>query len=233
MNKLRKLTVVIAMVACIALFSGVASATPACSSVTGVTIATELNPLGSPSTFECSAGGLVFDMFSLNAPNPTPGIDQGFQINGVSVVGGAVNLLFQLTPGLANTTGITIFYRVSGYQIGFDVELGGNPVSRIIEDVCRVQFTGISGVCVDPNPATPANENILASYTANNNTISGFLPFTQPVTVAYFKKDLSVAGNGSFSDFVNSHHVPEPGTYAMMGVGLLGLAFLKRKRTTN
>jgi hypothetical protein len=224
MNKLfNELSIVIALLVCMSLFSGVASATHlSCSSQIGATVATQANSLisGTPSGFECNDGGLQFDQFFMNA-----GTTQAVKLSGVNFGGGAVSLSFQLDPTLSSTNGFTFFYRVTGFQAGFTVGLGGTPVSYISEEVCSVPFQGMSGVC-------PLG-NLIGKYTATTNQSSGFVAFQVPVNQAYFKLDLSVNGSGAFAEFDHGHEIPEPGTYAMMGAGLIGLAFLKRKRTNS
>lgn len=209
------------LVMMLAFASTSAWATPACSTVLGTDVLT--------GGFECSAGALSFSNF-YTIGGAAAGVAQ-IKISAVTEAPGDVLLSFQFVPALFNG-GFTFFYTVTGpmgmHQL-YNLN-GGQPTSIIAEQACDEAWTG---------------QACLGTVVAFNTTIVPGTPIATsnwfgPLNEYFVKKDISTfpLGQGStaisaISDFQNGHRyepVPEPGTYALMGAGLLGLALYRRRR---
>jgi hypothetical protein len=89
-------------------------------------------------------------------------------------------------------------------------------------------------------------EVVCATPTTPGGTCSGGSPLTtllvesgqnlesatfNPVTTVYIFKDIKVEKPGDLTSFSQSFHtVPEPGVFALSGIGLLALGVLRRSR---
>ena len=59
--------------------------------------------------------------------------------------------------------------------------------------------------------------------------IAGFDEVFFPAeTEVFISKDINVPDGSTLSDFTNSHHVPEPATFLLMGSGLFALGLMRR-----
>jgi hypothetical protein len=224
MTNLKTLIRVFAMLACAALLSGIASATTLQIQFLGFDF-----QYGTDGTngFICSGGGGACAVDTLGLVDFLEGgVSQGSIGSGVSMVSVSFDLVGEMPlSGGSLPVGFGIF----------DLDFGG--VNFLLIDVSGGTLT-----------YSPGGGGITASLTGSAIGGSIFLqnlPFSlqigDPLTVSFsgsevaglgvgaddgFLTSLSVSGTGE----VSGESVPEPGTYALMGAGLLGLAFLRRKK---
>lgn len=213
---LRMISSILAIALMFTLSLATASATPSDCTL-GTTDVLTLNPEGC----ELQSGDLLFNNFMVSDNNPSYVYEIG--ING-SYSGGPHNeLRFTVAPAFGPAD-VILSYKVTSFGTGVDSMLGTyhGPVS-VTEVVCRVE--PVNGIC-------PQNEreNSLLVYPGEE---SAMFMFESPLMQYWVIKDVSIPRGASMSDFSNSHHtgeVPEPETFALMGAGLIGFAFLKRRR---
>jgi hypothetical protein len=182
------------------------------------------------SSFTC--GGLSFSNFSEvdagGSSTPTPWTGY-FNLVTAGAGGGVVNLGFNpnLTPTTTATSDLWFFFTVSG--AGLDqVDLSVNGVgASVSETICSAAFTA-NGTCTGTVLTSLGN-------TGATNKLSGTFG---PVSTIYIFKDIKVGGVGTdpghLTSIGQSFHatttVPEPATLSMMGLGLLGLGLIGRRR---
>ncbi len=91
-------------------------------------------------------------------------------------------------------------------------------------DNYTVLYSGSSPLLAN---ALIANDNLVAG----NTTTSGFsYVLTVGATYAFVTTGLTNASAGSYSDAITLSAVPEPGTWTMMGAGLVGLVVVQQLR---
>jgi hypothetical protein len=200
---------ILAVVVVLTLIVGTAAATPVCTSGTNVL------SLGT-----CQFGGLTFSGWGVagaGLTSVTVFFGQNSSVSGSTVY---VNFQVQHQPSPVQAADILLSYTVSGLLLGVDLFLGTHvPPVTIIENVCAVPF--VQGSC-------PAG-NLLASYSVNTlNPINA--AFFAPHQTVYIVKDIQMGPGAAISDFTNSHHVPEPVTLSLTGLGLLAAGWLGRRR---
>jgi hypothetical protein len=206
---------ILAVVVVLTLIVGTAAATPFCiSGPTGVNVLELPDP--------CQFGGLTFfgwNVFGAGLTSVTV-----FFGTGSNVSGSTVNVSFQLSyapiPPPAGAD-ILLSYAVSGLLLGVDLVLGtfDGPVA-IIENVCAVPFQ--QGGCPD--------DNLLATLSVHPAKRRDE-KFFAPHQTIYIRKDIVFGSEGGLiTDFTNSHHVPEPVTLSLTGLGLLAAGWLGRRR---
>ena len=162
----------------------------------------------------CFLDNLVFDTFKVSSA--PPGGQVFVSATGTGVFGDWVNLGFQLTQPGSLPGDIILEYRVSGYINGVDNFHNGVDV-RIQEIVCAVPY--VNGNC--------PNGNVLANFVNPPTTSASF----DPQASVYIQKDIQLNTQNAFiSSFTNSHHVPEPATFALLGGGLVAFALFRRRR---
>jgi len=222
---------------------GTLSATPMnCATTPPVTVATVTNnyttpPTGSP-TITC--GPLVFSNFQ--AVSADSGTSLGLQFDYVSPATwdpstGTVSLSFNpnfsvpMSPGVED---IHLFFDVTDTAgssiIGVDGTIGGTN-AHYTEYACAGAGgynPPTSGPC---GGNTPLASFTIFSYPATNNQPVITIPANTSIGVF---KDIQAAGPGALTSFGQTFEVsttiPEPATFAMLGGGLLLLAFARRKK---
>ena len=169
----------------------------------------------------CDFGGLTFSNWDVDVAGFTSATV--FWGSGSAVTPTGVNVEFQVTTDpLAAPAGggdIILRYMVSGSLLGVDLMLGSSFGGvGIIEDVCA------------DDPQVGGCGTTLAQLSVINGVNStDSATFGSPVTQAWITKDIQLNEGGRISDFINSHEIPEPMTYLLMGSGLLALGLLRRK----
>jgi hypothetical protein len=200
--------------------SSVGSAATLCTSLLG----TDVTTIGS-----CSIGNVTFSNFQIiSAVNITPTVVLGA---GTGSNSGGYFLGFQLSHVPQQTQAGADFilgYEVWGPTSGIEMFLGNASNMGITEVACTNPFAGPAGTtCLVP-PA--ASYTINVSRPAPPGTTFASATFPTMLPHVYIQKDLSFGANGSISDFINGHTIPEPTTSLLMGTALLGLALLRKRR---
>lgn len=182
--------------------------------------------------FSCTLAPLTFSNFTV-----TPG--SGFTAATIGIIGGGTglnngdaNIEFQIGGlqgtgnNVANGTGdVLLTYVVTGGLIGLDLNLQATPLTSggsmtIFETACTVAF--VSGSC---GGTTLANFSVTSTGNNASNQQLFSSSWSGPV---YIKKDIQFNG-ASASEFNNSQIVPEPMTFSLLGLGLLGVGLVGRR----
>jgi hypothetical protein len=166
-------------------------------------------------------GGLEFNIRPISRLKVPIGLVQNLSA-GTGVSGDEVILGFQFTPG-AGPLDISLLVSGSPAIEGGDVSLGlrsGSPT--ITEDLCNVAFTS-GGNC---------SGTLLAIMANSTNPFIAWAPFA-PQSLIVIGKGISIPSGSSVTDLTNSQVVPEPGTLALFGSGLIGIAGLIRRKLTS
>ena len=175
--------------------------------------------------FSCSLDGLTFSAFNV-LPN-TGEID----LFSASVNGNDVSLNFNpfLGIGQTNLTDLHFTFTVSGPVTGADLS-ASIAGATIGETICS---TSPAEACTGTT-LFAAQVHSLENADCQGNTGVGTIVcnFGGGVNTAYVFKDIGIAQGGSLTSFTESFYtgVPEPMTLSMMGVGLLGLSLISRRR---
>ncbi len=153
-------------------------------------------------------------------------------LNNVATINAFATTLENVVRPFSGQTGISgglLASRTSFVNNGFEgnrlvIDVSGDGVENVSTDAnVRAQRDAAfaSGIVINGLPIGPAS---LATYYTNNIITSN--GFTLPVsTFAGFE---SAINQKLFREL--GGEVPEPGTYAMMGLGLMGLAYFRRKQ---
>ncbi len=207
---MKKILGCLAVLAAVSFSGSVARAASACTIGENVLVA----------SFSCSIGGLTFQNFSSTNDNSTLGVTiQTVTSNGFTL---SPNLPTNGTPPLND---INVQFEVLGGVNGIGLSLNGNSSSFVTETVCDAAGLTTpygSGVCVDPQ---------LAFLTAFGGGGLKSVSFSTANPIWIFK-DINDGGAAlsEVTQIYTSSTVPEPMTLSMMGVGLLGLSLISRRR---
>ncbi|MBN8730032.1 MAG: PEP-CTERM sorting domain-containing protein [Acidobacteria bacterium] len=171
--------------------------------------------------------------------------DQGL-ISGIAVIndGGQYGLAFFGSFGAPPTIAPKLAYSVQVMDPNMVISQANFTVPFLNNQGGNIFLTEnfYSQVYANPFTSPAPGGTFLGSMpqpTCANGSCLASLAFDPGVTFLYAVKDLSLRasdGNSiSFSVFTQSYEqvgnqVPEPGTYALMGAGLIGLAFLRRRK---
>jgi len=123
--------------------------------------------------------------------------------------------LFTLTPDWAG-------WAAGSAAVGI-TNMSGTLMPNV--DITNIEFFVVDGPDRNPLPTT-FNDGAITFY-PNSSLMAGSYGFTVTGTVAANVPAGSYAGNLSVTP------VPEPATYAMLGVGIGLLAFTARRKTNN
>ena len=174
------------------------------------------------SGFSCSIGSLTFENFSSTNYNNTDTHGNVFLDIGTVTSNGFTLQTILPTNGTTSFNDVNLQFEVAGGVSGVGLSLNGAPTAFVTENVCKTQQSAGSGNC------TPGN--LLAYLTAygNNGVSTASFSTTDPIWIF---KDISDGGFPmSETTQIYTSGVPEPMTLSMMGVGLLGLGLISRRR---
>jgi len=198
------------------LLASLASAAPC-------TLGADVTSLGT-----CDFGGLTFSDWGVQVAGGATAI---ILFGAGSNVGadGTVYVRFQVGTNpspVPSFTDILLNYSVTGGVIGVDMFLGTHSGSvTITENVCAVAF--VQGACPNGQSLLPGGLVVSNQNTINQASLTG------SAATIYIQKDIQMQAGSTLSDFTNSHEVPEPMTFLLMGSGLLGLGLLRRRMSGN
>lgn len=211
---MKKILPCLAILAAVSFSGSVAKAATACS--VGANVLT--------AGFSCSVGGLTFSNFTSTNDNSSLGITiQTVNSDGFTL---SPNLPTNGNPSLND---INLQFKVAGGVTGVGLSLNGVSSAFVTERVCDANGFGApgSGICADGNT--------LAFLTAFGGGLPKSVTFATADPIWIFK-DIN-DGGAALSEvtqvYTSSSTVPEPMTLSMMGVGLLGLSLISRRRKKN
>ena len=126
---------------------------------------------------------------------------------------------------------LRITYEVSGPSTGVNNTFNAaTPGVTIIETVCDSKgITAGGGSCLGSSLGQIINNKFIGTQTLTFASLQSDIWIIKDITGSYFNTD----GTIGISDFTNSSEtspVPEPMTLSMMGVGLLGLSLISRRK---
>jgi hypothetical protein len=185
-----------------------------------------------PDTCSVIGSGLIFSTFGVTSTSGTaPTIGIGSPDDGTGVAGSDTDIVFSVSGGIGlDDTFLT--YEVTGGLLGLDMSFEAAAASSsasvtITEIACSVAF--VSDACPGKTYADFSATSTCAVFICDDASNLALL-VGGPESVVYIQKDIAF-NNANLSDFENSHiaAVPEPAATALIGAGLLGIGFLRRR----
>ncbi|MDP8988966.1 MAG: PEP-CTERM sorting domain-containing protein [Acidobacteriota bacterium] len=153
------------------------------------------------------------------------------------------NLQF-LTPDGASTGALALsgsLTTASGNDVILGFQISGIPVNiNVGYTVTGTNMTGVSASYIGSTGSiteavfNSANVQVTSLFDgANNSNIVVNSGAFSPLSFIRINKDIDARQFSEFTDSVHLSGVPEPMTLSMMGVGLLGLSLISRRRKKN
>jgi hypothetical protein len=135
---------------------------------------------------------------------------------------GIANLSFNPNFGLQAVQDIHLYFTVTSTVPITAIDLGvGGTSSSITERACTGGLDPGTGNCVGSTLAVGTNFSGLPDQV---------LPLSTPSMSFQIFKDVNKGANGELTSFSQSFSVPEPASLSLIGIGLFGLGFFRRKR---
>ncbi len=241
---MKSITKLCVLALCITIFAGVASATVACPSESLEYYIANFGPTGSVCAigdknfggFQASLINLGADQVSMIPVEPIVDRLMGFRITGLFALNNTVDVQLMFNAWTAN--GAARISDVDALISNIGISPGTNGLVQLTEDVCEGgTFTGSIG---SPNcSGTTVAGAITLATSSSAISLSDTYLLSNLVSVLGIRKDYLLRAPSSpgstdqagfsYTDNLVSQ-IPEPGTLALIGLGLVGLAGLKRSR---
>lgn len=208
--------------------TSVASATTCLSDTDNNTASVDVTTIGS-CTVTLNGNTYTFSNFSVEetAGTGTATID----LTNVTTSGDEIFLTFNPNEAAGGVTDEHFAYEINGVGMnGADLSIGeAQTGTAITEENCGGLPTFSDGSNCTPNLFGGTNN---LGVNQSDNILSSSLNYTSSVSTVYVWKDLEVFGSlGHDSAFTESlSATPEPMTLSFVGLGLVGIGFLGRRK---